>query len=150
MNLPCNDLGGYRQFKFKLNNVYHCGRDRKINSGEPVYSVKDGKVIFSGNIKGFGSYGAVGGVVMIESDDNHHTILYGHIKPFVIKDTLVKKGELIGRIIKYEYKDGDKIIRADHLHWGDWIHGGIPNTKLGYVKYEDLKNWDDPNKNLGT
>ena len=150
MILPCIDIdGNYRQFKFKLGNKYHNGRDRKCNEGTPVYSTKNGKVIFSDNIKGFGSFGKPGGVVMIQSDDNNHTILYGHIKPLVNLNERVTKGQLIGRIIKYEYMYNNKKIRADHLHWCSWKKGGIPTTKLGYVSKKELKYWEDPNINLG-
>lgn len=149
MILPSVHKGGYRQFKFKkYNNSYHCGRDRNCNEGDPVYSVKNGKVIFSGNVNGFGSFGFAGGVVMVESDDNNHTILYGHIIPQIQKDDVVTKGTLIGRIIKYEYKYKGEIIRADHLHWGDWIPGGKPTTNYGYVELDELKNWVDPNINI--
>lgn len=165
MIIPCIDKGGYRQFRFKTEkyikdtqsyiDVYHNGRDRNCPEGTPVYAVKNGKVIFAGDLKGFGSFSGFGGVVMIQSDDNNHTILYGHLKLFVKKDDIITKGTLLGRVIKYEYNVYDKktkksyVVRADHLHWCDWIAGGIPTTKLGYVSLKELDLWADPNINLG-
>lgn len=147
--LPCIDRGGYRQFKWtKGDGFFHLGADRNCYEGESVYSVSDGICIHNKLVPGFGSFVTNGGVVLIESniDNQFYTVLYGHIDSDIEEGQEIKKGELVGKIIKYEYMQEGEKIRADHLHWGAWIGGYIPPFPWGYST--QLDNWFDPNKLL--
>jgi murein DD-endopeptidase MepM/ murein hydrolase activator NlpD len=150
MILPCKDQGiRYRQFKWTRGDGFiHLGSDRNCNEGDSVYTISDGVCIYSKKVPGFGSFGSKGGVVLIESNINgqFYTILYGHINSDIKEGDEVKKGDLIGKIIKYEYMSKGVKIRADHLHWGAWIGGFIPPFPWGYST--QLGNWFDPNKLL--
>lgn len=149
--IPCKDKGEYRQFGWynktlkPEQRLYHLGDDRNCDAGDDVYALLDGVVICSAEVSGFGSFGRMGGVVIVEStfNDCKYSILYGHIIRNVKINTQIKKGDLLGNVIRYQYKDGKEIIRADHLHWGVWVGGGLPQFDWGYEIEIDCR-WISP------
>ena len=148
MKYPCKDRGGYRNFNFfyKTNNIvyYHLGHDFNCDLGDDVISIKDGKIIFSGQVNGFGGTNKKGGVVIV----NHYNFvaLYGHMeinKNYNVND-IIKEGDILGKISDYYTidKNTNKEINVPHLHLGIWLGNDLPPFKWGYDI--DRKRWVDP------
>ena len=147
MIMPCDDLGGYRKFGYKVDRksktpLFHLGHDFKQPAGTRIKAVLDGEIIYSSETSGFGSYGKKGGVILIRHKNklgHHFVALYGHIIRHVdINRDDIKEGEIIGTLIKYETNN----FRADHLHFGINLMPTVPSFAWGYD--EKLKDWVDP------
>ena len=94
---------------------YHYGLDLAYNN-EPVYAFCSGKVVFAGNMLGFGR------LVMIQ-DSNNYFHAYAHLNTINIKvGQIVKKDDLLGKS-GTSYFDG-KVLKdnyfAPHLHYSIW------------------------------
>ncbi|MCX6765753.1 MAG: M23 family metallopeptidase [Candidatus Moranbacteria bacterium] len=129
---------------------FHTGTDFEIFAGEenqdvPVFAICDGKVIFKGQVNGYGG-------VIIEScaiNNEAVTVLYGHLSlqksPAQI-NAPVKKGELIA--ILGEPFSRETSGERKHLHLG--IHKGGKTDFRGYVQNErELSQWLDFEKVFG-
>ncbi len=83
----------------------HNGIDIKANPGANVYSTAQGKVIFSGNRKGYGES------VCIKHSGSYSTF-YAHLqKLFLKKGQVVRSGEIIGSV------GNTGLSSAPHLHY---------------------------------
>ena len=73
--------------------IYHEGIDFPKTTGEPVFSVADGKVIYAGTrISGYGK------VIIIEHDYNWAS-LYAHLNKINVKNgSFVKRNQKIGEV----------------------------------------------------
>jgi murein DD-endopeptidase MepM/ murein hydrolase activator NlpD len=138
--LPTQDKGGYRKFHYKSGEYYHIGHDYNCDIGDECKSIDDGIVIFAGLVNGFGSNGAKGGVVIVQYDG--YIALFGHVHSLVKKGQLVKKDEVICKVHEYYSGTND----WTHLHFVIRLGSGIPETKWGYVTFEDLKYYVEPIK----
>ncbi len=142
---PVNiDKGGYRCFGWidtKTKKI-HNGHDFNCPIGTDVKSVANGKVIFSGNINGFGSLNpsTKGGVVIIKHKDGNKVFygLYGHVTNLIKNGMDVKQGDKIGIIA--EFKNGEAL--CPHLHFAIWYANDYPPPPYGYV--DNLRFWIDP------
>lgn len=141
---PCIDAGGYWKYGYKIGRKIHLGDDYNCPEGTTVHSIAEGKVVYSGEVNGFGSYGGQGGAVIIEHRNKFgkkFLALYGHINRKVTVNDKVEKGQIIGTIIRYERKT----YRADHLHFGINTHAKeIPHYPWGYDV--QTNGWTDPMK----
>lgn len=139
---PCEDKGGYRKFGWKTKSgLLHTGHDYNVPVGANVVARWDGDVIFSDYVSGFGSYEKEGGVIVIRHKYQERTLfaIYGHIVRYKSTGDHVKKGEMIGKVIKYQTKEW----RADHLHHGIWDNPKWRHPrKWGYVS--SLQSYKNP------
>ena len=117
---------------------YHTGDDIEYGdvTGEvKVFAIADGQVIYSGWVSGYGGFLAIQNTYFIS--------VYGHLNPtsLVKKDTIVKKGQVVG-ILGNAYSqqtDGER----KHLHFG--IIKGNKLDFRGYVQNPtELSLWIDP------
>lgn len=129
---------------------YHSGVDLEITPAEsssstevPVYAVASGKIVFIGEVSGYG------GVILEKLDGTNHTALYGHVKT---NDLSIKDGDRVKAGQKltvlgdaYSVETGGE---RKHLHFG--IYRGTDLYFFGHeATYEDLNlNWVDPTKFL--
>lgn len=121
---------------------YHNGVDveyQDVESDVPVYAVNSGKVVYSGEVSGYG------GVVMleIELDGAKHTVLYGHIRPSSLPSlwSSVNKGDQIGLLGTGYSSETDGERR--HLHFAILSDNRI--DVRGYVQSEsELSSWLNP------
>ena len=73
--------------------IYHEGIDFPKYTGEPVFSVAKGKVIYTG-----AQFSGYGKMIIIEHEYNWAS-LYGHLSKITVKKgQLVKKGKKIGEV----------------------------------------------------
>ena len=110
----------------------HLGVDFGAKRGTPIFAVADGKVIFSGEIKGYGK------VIKIEHKDGYVT-LYAHQSRLKAKvDDIVKKGDIIG------FVGSTGISTAPHLHFGVYKDGFPIDPMLNLVEFspKELKGED--------
>jgi hypothetical protein len=85
----------------------HNGIDFKMEIGEPLRSIKSGKI----HIHDFGNEN-VGKMVKIYADDGKEYI-YGHLSKFTVKEgQIVNQGDLIG------YAGNTGFSTGSHLHFG--------------------------------
>lgn len=116
----CSSKEGYFQ------GSYHIGWDIKANSGDKVYAISDGKVIYvSKNNWGDGNYGVL--IQHYLADRSPFIALYGHVRYSLnIGDIVIGKEQIavIGPFI-------DKGQRADHLHFGIIPGENFPSNHLG-------------------
>ena len=107
----------------------HLGIDWAIRRGAPVYAVDDGKVIYSGWIRGYGKSIKIkhkGGFIS----------LYAHQSRLKVKrGEYVKRGEVIGAV------GSTGISTGPHLHFGLYLRGRAVNPLkyIGKVKTVDYK-----------
>ena len=99
----------------------HKGIDLRAKKGTKVFSVSDGKVLFSGNYKGYGK-------MIIIKHENSMFSLYAHLSKLS-----AKKGQLInkGDVIAKSGNTGHS--RGDHLHF-EIINGNKSINPLDYMK----------------
>ena len=131
-------------FKSARPQGYHTGADFEILEGEqnkpiPVYAVGDGKILYAGDVNGYG------GVILLSLKNNSQTAIYGHIKTTGIS---IKKGDTIsaGTVLTYlgnAFSDETGEERK-HLHFG--IYNGTDIYFTGHEKTKEnlLKKWVDP------
>ena len=118
---------------------YHSGIDIPAPEKTNIYSICNGKVIFTG------FYGADGYTIIVKN--NNYEIIYGHVSPnfIVYKNQLIKENENIGTVgpkyidspenTKYFDSNGKKTNGATtgtHLHLTIKINGKIVNP-LDYL-----------------
>jgi len=125
---------------FKKIKLFHCGHDYNTDADDSVKAILEGRVIFSDEVGGFGSYGGKGGVIIIEHkwNDLHFLALYGHLHRQKSVGSVVKEGDIIGSLIVYKQTS----FRADHLHFCIIAGNIIPSGQWGYR--EDLTGFFDP------
>ncbi len=93
----------------------HLGTDFGAKRGTPIFAVADGKVIFSGNLGGYGK------VIKIRHTDEYVT-LYAHQSRLKAKvGDIVKKGQIIG------YVGSTGRSTGPHLHFGVYKSGRAIN-----------------------
>jgi len=93
----------------------HLGTDFGARRGTPILSAADGKVIFSGWMRGYGN------VIKIQHEDNYVT-LYAHQSRRKVKvGERVKKGQVIGFVGSTGRSTGP------HLHFGLYKNGRAIN-----------------------
>lgn len=71
---------------------HHDGIDIAAPVGSSIVASDDGKVIFSGRLRGYGK------VVVIKHSDGHNTVYAHNSKHFVKKGQNVSKGEVIAKV----------------------------------------------------
>lgn len=135
-----SNLNPIQQPCFDKIKMYHCGHDYSCDAGDNDKSIADGKVVFSDEVNGFGSYGSNGGVIIIQHKVNNESFLalHGHIHRFKGVGDFVKEGDVIGEIIEYrnrfwntnkkKYEDS----KTDHLHFCIIVDSVIPSFPWGY------------------
>lgn len=86
----------------------HHGVDLHADTGTPIYAIKDGEVIKSGE------EGDLGTMIRIRHDDGYSTV-YGHLSQGIVGSGKVRAGQLIG---KAGYSGGvyPKGPKGAHLH----------------------------------
>ena len=71
--------------------IVHNGIDIKARSGTPVHSIFNGKILYTGELEGYGN------LVIIGHGKDYHS-LYGHLDSIKVKpNQIVKAGDVIGR-----------------------------------------------------
>lgn len=93
---------GYRNSPTNGASSYHSGIDIPAPEGTNIYSICDGKVIYTG------FYGADGYTIIIQN--NNYQIIYGHVSPefLVSKNQIINENEKIGTIgPKYVSEDSE-------------------------------------------
>jgi len=131
-------------FKSARPQGYHTGTDFETlddeeNKPVPVYAISDGKILFIGDIDGYG------GVILLSLNNNIQTALYGHIKTTGIN---IKKGDTIsgGTVLTYLGEAFSKETGSErkHLHFG--IYNGIDAYFVGHENTKEnlSKKWTDP------
>lgn len=84
-------FGPYTNKKCNVAN-FRSGIDIKTDRGEPVYSVFDGKILFSNWFKGYGN-------MIIVDHGNHYYTVYAHAEElFKVKGDHVEAGEVIATV----------------------------------------------------
>jgi len=104
---------GYRRF--------HAGLDIGVPYGTPLYSLKDGVVIYSGVMDGYGN------VVMINHGDI--TSLYAHNSTLLVSEGQSVKG---GQMITYSGNSG--LSSGPHLHFEIRTSSGTVNPEPYYIR----------------
>jgi len=104
---------GYKRF--------HYGIDIATPMGTPIYSLRDGIVIYSGVMSGYGN------VVMVNHGDI--TSLYAHNSSNVVKEgQVVKSGQLI------TYSGNSGLSSGPHLHFEIRTKSGETIDPISYYK----------------
>lgn len=124
---------------------FHSGVDLEISPKEnpnsinvPVYAVAIGKILFAGEVQGYGG-------VVIQQIDASHTALYGHVKLSSVKyqvDEIAVGGKVICDLgDAFSPETGGE---RKHLHFG--IHRGIDLYFFGHEQTKESLdlNWVDP------
>lgn len=122
---------------------YHAGVDLEIfleekNQLVPIYAVSDGKIIYYGDVSGYGG-------LILQKLNNGYVVLYGHLK---LNQTKLKVGDKVkaGEILTYlgDAYSTETGGERKHLHFA--IYKGIGQYFKGYeVNKTDLQNkWLDP------
>ena len=91
----------------------HLGVDYAARRGTPIVAAARGKIIYAGNLRGYGK------LIKIRHDDGYMT-LYAHQKSFrrgIKRGKYVKKGQVIG------YVGSTGVSTGPHLHFGLYKHG---------------------------
>lgn len=131
-NLPKNERPAER---------FHNGHDYDVPKNSYVINIAEGKIIFSGNVNGFGGRNPQkkGGVIITEHDvfGMQFTLLHGHIQRFHPVGLKVKRGYPLGLVDDY----WDAGMYLPHLHFAVHKGLGIPETKFGYVTKKQLNQW---------
>lgn len=124
------DKGGYRKFGgIYEDKKIHLGYDYNVNEGSEVFAIANGKVLKIKEASGFGGWNPPlkGWYIWIQHDKI--CALYGHVKPFEIKeDDIVKEGQIIGFVHDYIRNK----FHIPHLHFGIWNGLDYPIKNLGY------------------
>lgn len=121
---------------------YHTGADVEyadIEGEAPVYSIKDGEVVLSQTVSGYGGVT----VIKIEFESKNYLALYGHLAPqsMLPVGTKVGNNEQIGILGKGGTAETDG--ERKHLHFA--IIKGTEVDLRGYVSNQDaLANWLNP------
>ena len=157
------NTGNYREFGYNVDSQIHLGTDFKTDEGDPVYSILDGEVLYSGEYCGFGALNIPknnsncgknktslpGGAIVIRhknmNGDEFYAI-YGHIiiAQQIQPNTKVQKGDVIGSIRQF-FNGTDKngnFVEMNHLHFGIFTSHPFPISNWGY--YTHKTNWVDP------
>lgn len=105
-----------------LADLWHAGEDWLTRADTPVRAIANGLVVYADP-----SYNYPGNVVVIEHrlrEGGTIYSMYGHLKPRSLEvDTdrrrIVTKGQIIGHVLKQEYKNTNTGAMEDnsHLHW---------------------------------
>lgn len=104
---------GYKRF--------HYGIDIATPMGTPIYSLRDGVVIYSGVMRGYGN------VVMVNHGDL--TSLYAHNSSIAVKEgQVVKSGQLI------TYSGNSGLSSGPHLHFEIRTKSGDTVDPISYYK----------------
>lgn len=119
-------------------NGFHTGIDieyEDIFTDVNVFSIDDGKIIYSGYVNGYGGFIAI--------QYSKYIAIYGHLKPssLIVNKSLVKKGEKIAILGQDHSIETDN--ERKHLHFA--ILNGSKLDFRGYVqKQSDLSFWQNP------
>lgn len=140
------DYGGYRGFGKKIaHHKYHFGHDYNVHTGNNVYAIYDGPVLFARvDVDGFGGYEPLtkGGVVwqQIFLDGEYYCIHYGHVLPLVQENQLINGCQVIGTVHNYKHRG----LELPHLHFCVYRGFEIPSHNWGYGNKEELNNFIKP------
>jgi murein DD-endopeptidase MepM/ murein hydrolase activator NlpD len=105
---------------------FHKGIDINAPEGTPVRAVMDGRVKFSGWLKGYGN------TVIIEHSNGLET-RYSHNRQNLVKvGDLVRQGEVIAEV------GNSGISTGNHLHF-EVLSQGKPIDPEGFLRIKDLK-----------
>jgi hypothetical protein len=105
----------------------HTGIDFKMDVGEQLRSIVDGKI----RIKNFGSENA-GKTILIDGEDGR-TYIYGHLSDFTVKEgQYVHEGDLIG------YSGNTGFSTGAHLHFGVKEDGNFINPSSYIEKIQHM------------
>jgi murein DD-endopeptidase MepM/ murein hydrolase activator NlpD len=98
---------------------HHDGLDIRGNAGDPIYAARDGRVVFSGWMRGYGN-------IVILDHGNGVTTRYGHASQL-----LVGVGEQIGRGQPIALVGATGNATGNHLHFEVlWAGRAIDPTPL--------------------
>ena len=112
---------GTRTDPFTKKSDFHPGIDIANDESTPIYAPADGKVIFTGNLSGYGK------VIKIDHGYGYIT-LYGHLRKI-----LVKNGDSISRHQKIALMGSTGKSTGPHLHYEVRIF----NKKMDPFQYID-------------
>ena len=113
-------FGPYKNQKYNITN-FRSGIDIKADKGEPIRSVFQGKVIYSGWFKGYGN------MIVIDHGNNYYTI-YAHLEEtFKSKGNSVETGEVIATVGDTGSMEGAKL-------YFEVRHHGKPENPLVWLK----------------
>jgi murein DD-endopeptidase MepM/ murein hydrolase activator NlpD len=112
---------GYRIHPVLGTKRFHAGIDIAVPMGTSIYSLKDGIVIFSGVMSGYGN------VIMVNHGDI--TSLYAHNSSLKVKEgQVVKSGQLIA------YSGNSGLSTGPHLHFEIRNKNGDTIDPISYYK----------------
>jgi murein DD-endopeptidase MepM/ murein hydrolase activator NlpD len=144
------NCGVYRKFGWGGN---HTGDDYPCTVGSYVCAVKDGEVVLSAELNGFGSLepSSKGGCIIIRHQYQHNASsnkdffgIYGHLDRWIEVGSSVKRGQVIGTIRSFT----NSKTSCPHLHFGVYTGSVMPIDHLGYNK--SLTWYHDPDVWLAT
>jgi hypothetical protein len=118
---------------------YHAAEDILDSAGTPVYAMADGRVSFSGPMKGYGW------LIIIDHPQANLYSLYGHLSPsrWQIETGRVKKGELIGYLGDSDENGGSaEHPLITHLHFG--VRTGQRSDYPGMGQWRWQAGWIKP------
>lgn len=109
---------GLRRDPFSNKNQFHKGIDIACPTGSTVVSAAGGKVIFTGEMSGYGN------LVIVEHQNGYRS-LYGHLKSFLVKqDQAVTRGQSIA------ISGATGNVTGPHLHFEVRRKGRAMNPRI--------------------
>lgn len=105
----------------------HDGVDLKGDTGDPVKSAGKGKVVFSGQMRGYGN------LIIIRHKDDFFTVYAHNSKNIAKKDQSVKEGDLIAKVGRTGRATGP------HLHF-EVRHGQNARNPLFFLPHREGDN----------
>ena len=118
---PITSDYGWRMHPILGNNRFHAGIDIGVPLGTALYSLKDGIVIYSGSMSGYGN------VMMISHGDI--TSLYAHTSRLLVSEGQRVKG---GQLIAYSGNSG--LSSGPHLHFEIRTSSSTVNPSSYYIR----------------
>ena len=103
----------------------HDGVDLKGGIGDPVKAAAKGKVVFSGQMRGYGN------LIIVRHDDDFFTVYAHNSKNIAKKDQAVKEGQLIAKVGRTGRATGP------HLHF-EVRRGQKARNPLFFLPHRDI------------
>jgi|WetSurMetagenome_2_1015567.scaffolds.fasta_scaffold542457_2 hypothetical protein len=145
MKKVCNDTHLYRSFGKQYEGLWHLGKDYSTVYNDNIFAPTDLNIINIVFANGYGSLNPSrkGYVVFADGIINgkKYNFNFGHVIPKVLKGDVIKEGDIIGTVAKFQ-NNGENL---PHLHFGIHEGFGIPLSPWGYVgDVKQLIGWIDP------
>jgi len=103
----------------------HDGVDLKGDTGDPIKAAGKGKVVFSGQMRGYGN------LIIVRHKDDFFTVYAHNSKNIAKKDQTVKEGDLIAKVGRTGRATGP------HLHF-EVRHGQNARNPLFFLPHRDI------------